>query len=505
MPKRGDSMAKVPEVRIRELNTQPVRDERDWVIHWMIAYRRTRSNFALQRAVEWARELDKPLLVFEALRAGYRWANDRIHRFVIEGMADNEAELRDLPARYYAYVERRPGDGKGLLEALAERACVVVTDDFPGFFLPHMIEAAGKKLDVRLEAVDSNGLLPMRATRRVFATAFSFRTFLKKNLHEHLEHFPLKDPLAQKLRPPVSLPPALLRRWSAPTRKLLEGDSRALSELEIDHEVEPVDGFRGGSKAAHARLRFFIRKLLPDYSTARNIMHVDGTSKLSPWLHFGHIGSHEILDAVARHEGRGRALEPKATAKQRNMFGLSPGAEAFLEQLTVWRELGFNMASHRDYATRFDSLPAWAQKTLKEHAKDPRPRLQSRFDLEQGTTDDPMFNAAQRQLREEGWFHNYARMVWGKKILEYSKSPEDALETMAELMNRYSLDGRDPNSTTGFFWVLGRYDRAWGPERPIFGKVRFMTSDTPDKLRKYREYIERYAPDTFEEKTTGKR
>ena len=500
-------MAKVPEVRIRELNTQPVRDERDWVIHWMIAYRRTRSNFALQRAVEWARELDKPLLVFEALRAGYRWANDRIHRFVIEGMADNEAELRDLPARYYAYVERRPGDGKGLLEALAERACVVVTDDYPGFFLPHMIEAAGKKLDVRLEAVDSNGLLPMRATRRVFATAFSFRTFLKKNLHEHLEHFPLKDPLAQKLRPPVSLPPALLRRWSSPTRKLLEGDSRALSELEIDHEVEPVDGFRGGSKAAHARLRFFIRKLLPDYSTARNIMHVDGTSKLSPWLHFGHIGSHEILDAVARHEGRGRALEPKATAKQRNMFGLSPGAEAFLEQLTVWRELGFNMASHRDYATRFDSLPAWAQKTSGGAREGIRAQgcspasIWNRGRQMTPCSTPPSVNFARRagSTTTRGWF-------WGKKILEYSKSPEDALETMAELMNRYSLDGRDPNSTTGFFWVLGRYDRAWGPEEhQIFGKVRFMTSDTPDKLRKYREYIERYAPDTFEEKTTGKR
>jgi deoxyribodipyrimidine photo-lyase len=408
-------------------------------------------------------------------------------------MADNRESLRGAPVRYFPWVERRPGEGKGLLQALAGHACVVVTDDYPGFFLPHMIEAAGKVLDVRLEAVDSNGLLPMRATRRVFATAFSYRTYLAKNLHAHLEHFPRKDPLSQKLAAPGRLPSAVAKRWPEAPAGLLDGDEGALSDLEIDHQVRPVD-LRGGSGAAHERLRFFVRHVLPDYAKTHAVMEVDGTSKLSPWLHFGHLGPHEILDAVARSEKTSRALQPKKDFRQADLFGLSKGAEAFLEQLIVWRELGFNMASKREDADRFESLPGWAKKTLGDHRKDRRPRLQTRRALEQGRTDDPMFNAAQRQLLQEGWFHNQARMIWGKKLLEYSKSPEDALETMAELMNCYSLDGRDPNSTSGFFWVLGRYDRAWGPERPIFGKVRFMTSDTPDKLRRYRKFIERYAP-----------
>jgi deoxyribodipyrimidine photo-lyase len=431
--------------------------------------------------------------VFEPLRAGYRWASDRIHRFILDGMADNRAALRDAPVRYFPYVERHPGEGKGLLQALAGCACVVVTDDYPGFFLPHMIEAAGAMLDVRLEAVDANGLLPMRATRRVFTTAFSFRSYLAKNLHAHLEHFPRKDPLSQKLAAPGRLPSALTKRWPLAPGRLLDGSDDALAALEIDHEVRPVE-FRGGSLAAHERLRYFVRKVLPDYAKTHSVMEVDGTSKLSPWLHFGHVGPHEIVEAIVRREKTSRALQPKENFKQGALFGLSEGAEALLEELIVWRELGLNMTSKREDAARFESLPEWAKKTLGEHRKDRRPRLQTPEALEQGRTDDPMFNAAQRQLLEEGWFHNVARMLWGKKLLEYTESPEQALETMAELMNRYSLDGRDPNSTTGFFWVLGRYDRAWGPERPIFGKVRFMTSDTPDKLRRYRKYIARYAP-----------
>ncbi len=493
-------MGRVPEVRIRQVNARPVREQREWVIHWMISFRRTRSNFALQRAVEWALDLRRPLLVFEPLRAGYRWASDRIHRFVIEGMADNQASLADTPVRYFPYLERRPGDGKGLLEALAARACVVVTDDFPGFFLPHMIEAAGRKLDVRLEAVDANGFLPMGATRRVFTTAASYRNWLGKNLEPHLEQPPVKAPVTRKLEQAPRLPEEILRRWPQASSALLDGDENALAELEIDHSVPPSDVFHGGSTEAHRRLSHFVKKLLPDYATGRNVLEADGTSRLSPWLHFGHLGSHEILDAVARHERRGRTLKPAEHPKQRQMFGLSSGAEAFLEQLTVWRELGLNMCSKREDATDYESLPQWAKLTLEQHARDPRPRFKSRRDLEEGTTDDPMFNAAQRQLRREGWFHNYARMIWGKKILEYTRDPREALATMTELMNRYSLDGRDPNSTTGFFWVLGRYDRPWGPERPIFGKVRFMTSDTPDKLRRYRRYIERYAPDSLEPK-----
>ena len=171
---------------------------------------------------------------------------------------------------------------------------------------------------------------------------------------------------------------------------------------------------------------------------------------------------------------------------------MSPGAEAFLDQLVTWRELGFNMCFHRpDYAS-YDSLPAWAQKTLAEHAHDERPHLYELADLERARTHDDIWNAAQRQLQRDGIIHNYLRMLWGKRIVEWSPNARVALGHMVELNNRYAIDGRDPNSYAGIFWVLGRYDRAWGPERKIFGKVRYMSSANTRRKLRLGGYLERY-------------
>ena len=168
------------------------------------------------------------------------------------------------------------------------------------------------------------------------------------------------------------------------------------------------------------------------------------------------------------------------------------GAERFLDQLITWRELGYNMCSKRkDYAD-FDSLPEWARETLQKHAPDPRPHVYSMADFEAARTSDPLWNAAQRQLVREGRIQNYLRMVWGKKILEWSPSPREALAIMIELNDKYALDGRDPNSYSGIFWTLGRYDRPWAPERPIFGKVRYMSSRNTERKLRLRNYLERY-------------
>lgn len=188
----------IPKIRIQNCNDAPIRPDGDFVLYWMIAFRRLTSNFSLQRAVELAVELRKPLVIFEPLRIGYRWASDRIHRFMIDGMAENAARIAALKnpgVLYFPYVEPQPDAGKGLLVALAHRASVVVTDDFPSLFVPRMVSAAASQLNVRLESVDSNGLLPLRATDRVFTTAFSFRAYLQKQLPAHLEDFPKANPL----------------------------------------------------------------------------------------------------------------------------------------------------------------------------------------------------------------------------------------------------------------------------------------------------------------------
>ena len=189
-------MADVPPIRIRELNRNPVRTDARFVLYWMTACRRPKWNYGLQRAVEWAKRLSQPLVVLEALRCDYPWASDRLHAFILQGMRQNSAHFERVPAFYYPYVESSKGAGKGLLEALGREASVVVTDDYPAFFLPRMLDAAAVKVNVLMEAVDSNGLLPMRAAQQVFSTAFAFRRFLQRELPTHLLDPPREDPLA---------------------------------------------------------------------------------------------------------------------------------------------------------------------------------------------------------------------------------------------------------------------------------------------------------------------
>ena len=487
----------VPTIRIQSCNSAPVRAEGELVLYWMIASRRTSSNFALQRAVEWAVELRKPLMIFEPLRIGYRWASDRIHRFIIDGMADNSAQITALKNRgvvYFPYVEPTANADKGLLAALAQRACVIVTDDFPSFFVPRMVAAATKTLPVKLEAVDSNGLLPLRATERVFTTAFSFRAFLQKELPAHFDQFPKPDPLAGVVLPPLkSLPKEITDRWPAASAKLLAGDANELASFPIGHSVGVVEQ-RGGATEARRRLTRFLDQHLHQYATGANDPDKEARSGLSPYLHFGHISPHEMFhELMSREEWSPRLLGSKTGGKREGWWGTSPGAESWLDQFITWRELGYNMTSHRDDYEQYESLPDWAQATLAKHANDPRAHTYSLDQFAAAATHDPLWNAAQTQLVREGRIHNYLRMLWGKKILEWSASPRDALDVMIELNNRYALDGRNPNSYSGIFWVLGRYDRPWGPERPIFGSVRYMSSDNTRKKLRVGEYLQTFA------------
>jgi len=493
---RGRAAAAVPALRVRALNRQPVRPERDFVCYWSTAARRAGWNFALEHAAGAAAELRKPLVVLEALRCGYRWASERFHAFVLEGMADSARRHRGGRVLYYPYVESRAGAGRGLLEALGSRACLVVGDDYPAFFLPRMLAAAGAKLDVRLDAVDSNGLLPVRAAGRAHATAYSFRRFLQSAVREHLEALPADDPLAGARLPRLSgLPDAILRRWPPASAALLRADPEALAALPIDHAVPPAPA-RGGAVVGEAALREFLARRLERYLEERNQPEREATSGLSPYLHFGQISAHQVFHELAAREGWSpHALAARGRGSREGFWGMSRAAEAFLDQLVTWRELGFNFAAFRADLESYDSLPAWARATLAAHEADPRVPLYGREQLERAQTHDPLWNAAQTQLLREGRIHNYLRMLWGKKILEWSPSPRAALEIMIELNNRWALDGRDPNSYSGIFWILGRYDRPWGPERRVFGTVRYMSSENTARKFGVRGYLRRHAPD----------
>ncbi len=479
--------------RVRDLNSRPVRPTGSFVLYWMISSRRVHDNFALDRAVALAAELSRPLVILEALRCDYPWASERFHRFVIDGMADNQAALDGRPVLYYPYIEPARGAGRGLLTSLADRACAVVTDWYPGFFLPRMTAAAARAVTVRMEAVDSNGLIPVAAHDRAFQNARGYRAFMQRVLRAHVRVVPEPDALVRLpdgTRAPV-LPPEIAARWPRATTAQLDGAAGSLDALPIDHRVGPV-AMRGGAAEGKRRLRRFVASGLDRYAADRNQPESDATSRLSPYLHFGHLSAHTIFGAVMSHERwTTRKLGARASGAREGWWGVSPSAEAFLDQLVVWRELAFNGAVWTPGFESYDAIPEWARQTLEQHRTDPRPHLYDLPTLEAAATDDEVWNAVHRQLMTDGWFHGYLRMLWGKKILEWSAHPAEALERMAHLMNRYSLDGRDPVGAASFAWVLGRYDRPW-PERPVFGTVRCMTSASTRRKLKLTRYLEQY-------------
>ena len=269
----------------------------------------------------------------------------------------------------------------------------------------------------------------------------------------------------------------------------------AMAPLNIDHEVKSVKKMRGGRFEALKRMEVFLEFNLKRYSTDRNNTENPAVSTLSPWFHFGHISTIEVVVELFKRSNWTydmTCFEDMGKGTRSGWWGLSESEESFLDQIITWRELGFNFAHYRRDHKSIDSIPNWAKKSLQEHAEDER-KPYTFEDIENARTDDEVWNAAQRELLRTGLIHNYMRMVWGKKILEWAPDPNTAADWMIQINDRWALDGRDPNSYTGIFWVLGRHDRAWGPERPVFGKVRYMTTESARRKLKLNNYINRWS------------
>jgi deoxyribodipyrimidine photo-lyase len=258
--------------------------------------------------------------------------------------------------------------------------------------------------------------------------------------------------------------------------------------------VHPSPAVRGGSVDAEKRLKKFFSVTIDKYNDDRNHPDEHATTGLSPHLHFGHVSAHEVVAKLLDHEDWTPDRASKPNGKNHGFWNISAGGEAFLDQVLTWREMGFNMSFREpNKYDKFDSLPDWAKATHAEQASTERPIVYSLEQFERAETHDELWNAAQREIVRTGVMHNYMRMLWGKKILQWTATPQDALRIMVHLNNKYGLDGRDPNSYSGIFWVLGRYDRAWGPKRPIFGSVRYMTSDSARRKLRLKDYLRRFA------------
>ena len=424
--------------RVRAVNGKPVRPDGRYALYWMRANRRANSNHALAFAARLANERDLPLLCYESLELNDPYPSERFHRFALEGVPENARRLRALGAGYVFHLQRRPGD-RNPLAALAEEAALLVTDDFPRLPDPSP--------PVACFAVDSSCIVPMSQIPGRQYAAYAIRPKIRKLLPRFLRP-------VERIR--------LRREFRGGAQEfhteVTEANVGALAaSCAIEPDPPAVPGAAGGALAAEAALKRFLAEGLRRYARHRNDPTAHAVSGLSPYLHYGHISSLEV------------ALKTSEYAERHKLI-----ADEFLEELIVRRELAFNCARHAARVDSLEELPEWARKSLARHAQDPRPFTYSREDFTAARTHDPLWNAAQKEMFARGVIHGYCRMYWGKKILEWSPTYEDALATALEIHDRYALDGRDPNTWTNILWCFGLHDRPW-PERPVFGLVRSMT------------------------------
>ncbi len=393
---------------------------------------------------------------------------------------------------YYPHLEVNKGEGLKLTEALAKRACLLVTDEFPAFIMQKRNKELPQKWNIPYCTIDSNGLIPLGLTSKAPYSAYQFRRIMQQHFLEAYTNPPKENPL-EDLHVLTKEPDVrdIREKWLM-AGELLFQKEKFIPGLDIDHDVKSLT-INGTRQAALSQLGHFIHAKLEKYGDERNDPDRDGTSHLSPWLHFGLISEYEIVKALLEQQPNGWDLGQITyqNGKNHGYFGGNDSIQKYLDELITWRETGFHFCHHTPDYDAYESLPDWVLETLEKHSSDVREYVYSPEEFEQAKTHDPVWNAAQRQLVREGYIHNYLRMLWGKKILEWTSHPKEALDIMIHLNNKYAIDGRDPNSYTGIFWVLGRFDRPWF-ERPVFGKIRYMSSDSAMKKIKMKDYLDKY-------------
>ena len=448
--------------RVVQLNDADVNKSARYVLYWMQMYKRVDFNHALIWAIRKANELMLPLVVYEGLKYYYPWASDRLHTFILEGVEEKREQFAKLGVRYIFYLQKDADSPKQTVAKLAKDAALIITDDYPCFIIPEHNQQIAERAKVPVHVVDSNGIVPMSKFDKEEYAAYTIRPKIRELLPNYLKPLSNESVEIDGTTIDVDCPETIVTSENIP---------QLVSECNIDHSVAPSERYRGGSSNGRKRLTKFVEEILPDYDKTRNKSEIDGSSRLSPYLHFGFLSPLEIALAV------GESDAPEASK------------DAFLEELIVRRELSFNFTRHNANYDSLSSLPTWVQKTMREHANDERQFTYSLDQLEVGETHDELWNAAQREMVATGEMHNYLRMLWGKNVIAWSPSYEIAFETLVHLNNKYCLDGRDPNSYAGILWCFGKHDRPW-MERPVFGTIRYMTSASTGKKFDSRKYIE---------------
>lgn len=404
------------------------------------------DNHAVDLAVEVANQLGLPLVVYFAGISNFPHANLRHYAFLQQGLPDIE---EDLAKRNITFIMRRaPRESHEQLFADVQ-AAIVIGDENPMRAPESWRAHLAKSLKIPFWTVDTDVVIPSKLIEKAQYGAYTIRPRLYRLLPEYL--IPYENPTAE-------------HEWKRPASFHSDSLTDDMTEgwPDLDRTVPPVEAWKGGTHAAMKRLQHFTSRLLPDYDTRRNKPELDGTSALSPYLHYGHIGPQTIALAVQAAAGTDPTLQ---AAK-----------DSYFNELIAWRELAVNFVKfHPETYDTAECAENWAKESIAEHARDERERIYTLGQLEDAQTYDDLWNAAQIQMVEHGWMHNVMRMYWAKKILEWTPDAATAVRYAVHLNDKYELDGRDPNGYSGIAWsMVGKFDRPWF-DRPIFGKIRYMS------------------------------
>ena len=418
------------------------------------------DNHAVNLAVDLANELGLPLVVYFAAISNYPNANLRHYAFLQQGLPDVE---HDLAQRNIAFVMRRApleSHGRFFHEV---HAAMVVGDENPLREPERWRLRLAKSLSIPFWTVDTDVVLPSKLIEKAQYGAYTIRPRLYRLLPDYLVLF--ENPNAQYA-------------WKRPANFHADGvhDDITAEWNDLDRSVPPADVWHGGTHAALKRLKHFTSKLLVHYDSTRNKPELDGTSALSPYLHYGHLGPQTIALAVQA----AAIADPK----------LQSARDSFFNELIVWRELGVNFVKYSpDTYDTHEAAESWAKLSIADHTRDEREHLYTLTQLERAETYDQLWNAAQIQMVESGWMHNVMRMYWAKKILEWTPDVATAVKYAIYLNDKYQLDGRDPSGYAGIAWsMVGKFDRPWF-DRPIFGKIRYMSGASTGRKFDSKLYI----------------
>ncbi len=443
--------------RIQSLNNLDVHKGK-YILYWMQQSQRAEYNHALEYAVQTANHLRQPLLVAFGLTTDYPEANLRHYTFLLEGLRETQATLASRGIKMIVRTDKP--DAVAL--TLGNSASIIVCDRG---YLRHQKawrSRVAAEATCRVVQVESDLIVPVQTvSEKAEYAARTIRPKIHRQLDMYLVRFKHHKP---------SYPSIDLKVKGIPLKRT---DS-VLKALTIDRSVPPISNFlQGGTSVAKAKFRDFLQNRLSQYEQHHNQPQTDDISHMGPYLHFGQISPLYL------------ALRLKSVDDH-----LRSAKDAYLEELIVRRELAANFVHYTSSYDTYECVPNWARQSLADHRPDIRRYIYSREQLEAAKTHDPYWNAAMREMKFTGFMHNYMRMYWGKKILAWSETPEEAFQTTLAINNKYFVDGRDPNSYAGVGWIYGLHDRAW-PERPIFGKIRYMTASGLERKCNISAYVDK--------------